>query len=484
MMEKEIPLLFIIIPGIILSGCLDSDVIQEEKSQEIFSISIPLEEKQKTNQSGYEWRHPFGTPSANPLFEKNARLLNPGILKIKHDSPFLWAVGGDIDNDSKGEIITLDEKGQIHVLDFDGVEISMKTLPVQGIPTSSPVLGDINGDGLDDIVFVSNGDKINIFISPELDNYRTEFLASPLSFPLLADLDRDGLDEIIYTGENQRINLLKLEDRDLIRYSEEETQLLPDSRISSGDVDGDGNQELVALAYPTKRYPHGPLGDIIEAGGVAIFYFDDDGLRKKYSFELPVDSVFEGLTPIIVSLDNRKDGILLSRSYLAKGSAVALLSIENGLEIIAEGPPIGTSFRWIHSIGGGDFDGDGDIELAAVKTPHIGGILQIYEISDNKLEIGLESKYYSSHGGGSRNLNIPLFGDLDSDGQIEILLPDQSREKIIIMGIEEGKIIEEWSYELGGGISSNSLILDFDGDHLGDLALGDSEGNFYVFLSK
>jgi hypothetical protein len=78
--------------------------------------------------------------------------------------------------------------------------------------------------------------------------------------------------------------------------------------------------------------------------------------------------------------------VVMVRSYLDKGSALAVLRVSDGaLGILAETPAIGQPSRWLNPVGAGDFDGDGRIEVAYVQTPHIGGILRIWRLQDGKL---------------------------------------------------------------------------------------------------
>jgi hypothetical protein len=69
---------------------------------------------------------------------------------------------------------------------------------------------------------------------------------------------------------------------------------------------------------------------------------------------------------------------------------------------------------------------EGQSELAVIRTPHIGGVVEFYWMEGDRLNIVAEIPGYSPHTIGSRNLDNALAGDFDGDGAIELLLPDQT----------------------------------------------------------
>jgi hypothetical protein len=132
---------------------------------------------------------------------------------------------------------------------------------------------------------------------------------------------------------------------------------LPDGRLVRG------NRQILAAWFsdPTQRYRHFALGTEHEAGALVVAMKD----RRAFKFTLPADSVFEDREPRIVDVDG-VDMVVAVRSYLKHGAALALLAVgKDGLEIVAETPPIGQPFRWLNPAGVADFDGDGVLDLAA-----------------------------------------------------------------------------------------------------------------------
>ena len=108
---------------------------------------------------------------------------------------------------------------------------------------------------------------------------------------------------------------------------------------------------------------------------------------KVVTFALRPDSVFEDLIPRLVDVDqDGRDEIIVVRSHEEAGASVVLLGLRgNRLIRLAESVAIGIPNRWVNPIGAADFDGDGQAEIAAVETPHIGGKLLLLEIEGRRL---------------------------------------------------------------------------------------------------
>ena len=210
------------------------------------------------------------------------------------------------------------------------------------------------------------------------------------------------------------------------------TDRLPDGLVTTGQRD-------IAAAWltgPSRIYDHGVLGDAIEATGLAVKMRDG----RELSFQLAGASVFEDRRARLADLDgDGRDKIIVVRSYLDRGAALAVFrpvmdrSGGNRLELIAETSPIGRAHRWLNPAGIADFDGDGQMEVALVVTPHIGGTLKIYQLRDGRLVEEWSSEGYSNHAMGSRNLDLALVipgvipGEISGAGGPMLVLPNPWR---------------------------------------------------------
>jgi hypothetical protein len=197
---------------------------------------------------------------------------------------------------------------------------------------------------------------------------------------------------------------------------------LPDGRVATG-------KRQIALAWladPTERYGHAVLGDAIEAGSIVVERRD----RAQLKLRLRNDAVFEDLEPRIVDLGG-SDRVLVVKSYLDRGSALAVIGERDGeLSVLAETPAIGTPNRWLNPAGTADFDGDGRIDIALVRMPHAAGVLELWSWNDGTLSRKLELRDVSNHVIGSRVLRMSAVADFDGDGHPDLAIPSFDRREL------------------------------------------------------
>lgn len=211
------------------------------------------------------------------------------------------------------------------------------------------------------------------------------------------------------------------------------------------------------FALPTERYGHGVLGDRIEAAGLMFQPPSDKAVEAPSAFliKVPEDSVFEDTQPRIADLDG--DGILdivAIRSYLDAGASISVIGYHQGPDgkvssFWYQSPPIGRPNRWLNPIGVADFDGDGAKEIAAVVTPHIGGVLTLYELEGGRLVPKPVLNNVSNHAIGSPDLRLHAVIDWNDDGVMDIAVPDQSRSVLRFITMKGGTAKEIDRIELG-----------------------------------
>jgi hypothetical protein len=201
---------------------------------------------------------------------------------------------------------------------------------------------------------------------------------------------------------------------------------LPDGRIAEGRQ----NVARAWLAEPTDRYGHGVLGDAIEAAGLVIERRD----RSRETVRLGQDSVFEDLEPRIADLNGGGEKVIVVRSYLKQGSALAVIGERGGhYTILDETPPAGGANRWLNPAGIADFDGDGWADIALVRMPHARGILELWRWRDERLEKTSTLPDVSNHAAGSRALRLSAVADFDGDGLPDLAIPSFDRRSLRII---------------------------------------------------
>jgi hypothetical protein len=200
---------------------------------------------------------------------------------------------------------------------------------------------------------------------------------------------------------------------------------LPDGRVAYGTRD-------IARAWfaePTARYDHAVLGDAIEAGALVIEKKDG----KRQIVRLGADAVFEDLEPRLADIDgDGRDEIIVVKSYLKRGSAIAVIAERNGkYDIVAETPPVGQPHGWLNPAGIGDFNGDGKMDIALVRMPHVLGTLELWTWgTDRRLRKTAEMTDTTNHVAGTRALAMSATADFDGNGIPDLVLPSFARSRL------------------------------------------------------
>ena len=223
---------------------------------------------------------------------------------------------------------------------------------------------------------------------------------------------------------------------------------LPDARILA-----DEGERLLLLSGPSARYTHGILGDTLEASSITLIETLPEP-RVAMTLYIPGGRVVEGLAPIWADLtgDGKRE-IIVTVSDALEGAQVLVFD-EDG-EISAEGPSIGSGYRWRHQLAAAPFGPGGELELADILTPHIGGVVEFYRLEGRDLKIIAQVRGYTSHVIGSRNLDMAAAGDFDGDGRVELLVPNQRLSELGgIRRTADGAEVA-WTVSVGGRISTN-----------------------------
>jgi hypothetical protein len=235
---------------------------------------------------------------------------------------------------------------------------------------------------------------------------------------------RAGWLRAVVTGDS-----IALEPANAPRFPPVPAKGLPDGRIASGAKD----IARAWLAEPTRRYGHGVLGDAVEAASLVIEHRDG----RTETVRAGGDAVFEDLEPRIADLDgDGREEVLVVKSYLKRGSALAVIGMRNGkAAILAETPAIGTPNRWLNPAGIADFDGNGSTDIALVIMPHAVGRLELWSWR-NGLSKTRALGNTSNHAIGSRALRMSAVTDFDGDGLADLAIPSFERRHLRLIGFK------------------------------------------------
>lgn len=264
--------------------------------------------------------------------------------------------------------------------------------------------------------------------------------ASPLTHPIVVQNEPTRLAFVDGNG-------------DLVLWENQEIGRLPLNIPLDARLLQDEQHRVLVLSQATDVYPHGVLGDAIEAASLSLVQTAPT-FQLIWTAPIPDEKVVEGLAPIWADLDgNGIREILVTVSDDVTGAQILLFN-ENG-ERIAAGPPIGRGFRWRHQIAVAPFGPSGQILLADVLTPHLEPLVEFSAWIGDRLEVLAQREDFTSHEIGSRNLDRALAGDFDNDGIAELVVPDLTFDQLTFLQYADGRTIVVKEKNLDATLLSN-----------------------------
>lgn len=364
-------------------------------------------------------------PDGNRFVEGWGDIENATAVDI--DLPFIpdWVVGTQIED--RQLWVVVGRTGQVAAYELDGTEVGSVLFNPTMLPQSIPIVLEATN---------STGPKI----SPVIED------ASTLTHPIRFGND---LEKTAYIRNDGAIVVLHEdgpEDEALVNA-------MLDARILS-----DGNGRLMLLTEPTGEVPHGVLGNAVEADRITIVDTNTSPLTITH-VDTPEGQVVEGIAPIWIDVDGDGDReIIVTLSSIRNGGQITVFE-ETG-DISAQGPGIGRAWRWRHQLAVAPFGPNGELEFVDVLTPHLGRVVEFRSLDDTLTIVG-EQAGYTSHVNGSPNLDMAVAGDFDSDGTVELLLPDSARTTLgaISRDSSESGAGLDWSVPLGSRATTNIGVL-------------------------
>lgn len=382
-------------------------------------------------------------PDGNRLLNGQGNLPDSTVVDIDLGGIPLWLVAA-AESDGGVWVVAL-EDGRIQSYRSQGGHVSAISMSPEQLPAGMPP------------VLVVSETGARLLDPPEDASIHSAPL--PLGGERVVYVDMDG--ELVFRGP----------DGEYARFG---LDALPDARILRDD-----EERILLLSGATvERYTHGVLGDRLEAASITLLEsWPEPAIVTQ--IELPAPQVVEGIAPIWTDLTG--DGvreILVTISDDEVGARLVVYS-ETG-ERLFLGPAIGQGQRWRHQIAVAPFGSDGTVTIASIITPHIGGLIEFFEPVENRLSFRGSHPGYSSHALGSRNLDMGLAGDLDGDGRIELLVPNQRRNELGAARLDEDGVNIVWTLPLGGQLTTN--LTGISGEDGIAIGAGRADGTLRLWL--
>ncbi|MBI3098791.1 MAG: VCBS repeat-containing protein [Planctomycetes bacterium] len=355
---------------------------------------------------------------------------------------------GDLDGDGVPDVVVASRDDRLHALSgADGS--ALWTAEFSFVAGSSPVLADLDADSLPDVVIGTNDGEIRA-LSGRSGALLWEYgiMVSITMTPVLGDLNGDGTMDVVTTDYNEFLYAISGRDGDklwkepLDPGSSEATHLA--SRLVMADLNDDGTADP---AYGTAVDGTGG-GSFVARSGV-----DGGVLWRVKAPGAPLNS------PGVADLNGDDVPDIL---FGSSGGRIAALSGRDGKTLWEK--TLNTA--WVSSAAIGDLNGDGRAD--AVIGTDTGEVLALS---------GADGVVLWSFSLGSPTRCRPTTGDVDGDGAPEVAIGSDDRSVRILSGRDGAPI---WRFDARAAISAAPVLEDLDGDSRRECVIASLDGRAYA----
>ncbi len=372
---------------------------------------------------------------------------------------------GDVDGDGMPEVVFGDFRGFVYAV--DGASSGLTRTPKWRIKAgdlvwSSPALGDVDGDGQVEVAIGSDDRHLYVLDGATgQTKWRFKTLNRVRSSPVIADVDGDGQPEIV-VASNQ---VYALDARRQRRKWVFPLQTSTFSSPSVGDIDGDGRPEVVIGSYDNLVYA------LDGASGQAKWRFrTDNGIESSPAIgDIDGDGEAEVVFGFGQVTSPGQKGVYALRGRNGQPKWFFQVTDEDGEERIISSPALG------------DVDNDGETEVVLGTNK---GTLYVFSGTGDG-QGNAQVKY--THQADNKIESSPSLGDIDGDGQLEIVVGSHDFTLYVLKAIEGRRTLNvDWTFSTAGTglqpiIFSSPALADIDNDGEIELVVGASNSLVYAF---
>lgn len=177
-------------------------------------------------------------------FNANGSLQSSTFITLQYHLPIFDATISDIDGDDRAEILLI-ELTRVVPYDLDGIPQSSYRTPPANSAHDTLTLADLNNDGRVDPVFASasTGRVFGYTTDFGITTWRPQFPYGPGDKLVSGDFNGNGFASFIVVDQSDSAFRFNVSGENLGR-----TSIPVDSNLATGDMDGDGKDELYAIA--------------------------------------------------------------------------------------------------------------------------------------------------------------------------------------------------------------------------------------------
>jgi hypothetical protein len=284
------------------------------------------------------------------------------------------------------------------------------------------------------------------------------------------DVDRDGdMDLILANDFNKRPQLLINNGAGV--FADQTNARLPTFTMSSaraqcGDVDNDGDLDLVFCNNGTTRFG---------SGQPRMYLNNGNGIFIDATANLPQGNVAEQMDILFFDVDNDLDldiflatrASLPNQSRLWKNDGAGRFALQSGV------PNDAASY----SYDAGDIDGDGDLDLIGINAGPSNGELVLKNNGDGTAWTNVSSSMTPNP---ATDDNDSRFFDLDMDGDLDLVVGSLGARDRIYLNNGTGAFTE--STTLMAAVADSTIdvkVADFDGDKRFDIVTAQGESGSF-----
>lgn len=403
---------------------------------------------------------------------------------------------GDLFNDGRKEIVFGTAGRKIYVLFPDGSVAPGWPVTMPSEPGAAPAIGDVDGDGFPDIV-VACGSTFDPNGAGEVRAYKRDgtliwsFLPADnngdgrpdgvVSTPAIGDIDGDGKNEVVFGSWDFNLYALRGATGALMPgFPPDPSGLgfgLRDSIWSSpalADLDGDGKLEII---IGSDTHAEGPPINTPDGGAIRVFRWNG---TYYPGFPQYVDQTIMS-SPAIGDIDgDGKLEIIVGGGVFYTGAVGHKVYAWKTDGTFVPGWPVTTAGQVFSSPALADLDGDGIPEVIISDQPEGGQEPWLYAFrGSGALLWKMRPRCFFAT---TPNIGNPVVADVNGDGQVEILVPVNT--EIAIVSRTGAQLTSpgppsagdpRLSYYTNTAISGSAVVADLDGDGVVNIVAGSGE---------